>query len=191
MRLSWILCTAAATVYATLGTASASETGRMTGGGAFFCPDRGLQRVTHEFELNCGTGSDLEDPARPNKLAINLSGGAEFQLMRLRRGLCGAGKAPAPTQSFRGEGLGTFNGSDASITFTFTDGGEPGTQDTAEFEIKLASSGTTVMDCKPELPLILGRHRTHVPPDRPKGIPSAAPDAGGALYNPFAPSGRR
>ena len=127
---------------------------------------------------------------------MNLSGGAEFQLTRLpeacaaRASLLRNNPSPAPTRSFHGEGLGTFNGRDASITFTFTDGGEPGTQDTAEFEVKLASSGTTVMDCKPELPLILGRHRTHVPPDRRNGIPSAAPDAGGALYNPFAPSGR-
>src|SRR4051794_40689451 len=127
MRLSWILCTAAATVYVALGTASASEAGSMTGGGAFFCPDRGLQRVTHQFELSCSNEKDLEDRTPPNTLDISLSGGAEFHLTRLTRSLCGAGKplahndpSPAPaSRSFHGEGLGTFNGSEASITFTF------------------------------------------------------------------------
>lgn len=206
MRFPRLLCTAAATAWITLGSAWAFDAGRMTGAGAFFCPYLSLQRVTHEFELNCGTASDFEeaDPAGPNKLEIGLSGGADFHLTRLRKGLCTVGKPVAQnrpaalTGTFQGEGDGTFNGLAASITFAFTDAGESGAEDSAEFEIKLASSGATVLECKPELPLILGKHQAHVPGNA--GSPAQSPaateaaakpdprDAGGALYSPFAAS---
>ena len=40
--------------------------GRMTGGGSLFCPV--VERVTHGFELHCGTGSNPEgsNPPVPN-----------------------------------------------------------------------------------------------------------------------------
>ncbi|MBT2324893.1 hypothetical protein J7E62_21395 [Variovorax paradoxus] len=191
-----------------LGSAWAYEAGRMTGGGAFFCPYLTLQRVTHEFELDCGTGSDFEGaaPAGPNKLEIGLSGGADFHLTRLKKGVCSTDKPDdqnrpaALRETFHGEGFGSFNGLGASITFAFTDAVEPGTEDTAEFEVKLASSGATVLECKSELPLILGNHRAYSPGNKPAALrsestavaeASAFPDRGelgGALYSPFAAS---
>ncbi|MDM0107695.1 hypothetical protein QTH97_22295 [Variovorax sp. J22R24] len=191
-----------------LGPAWAYEAGRMTGSGAFFCPDVTLQRVTHTFELNCATGTDVErsDVAGPNRLEIGLSGGSDFHLTRLKKGLCSWDKPAAQNrpatrmETFYGEGLGTFNGLAASIIFTFTDAGETGTEDTAQFEIKLASSGATMLECKSDLPLILGNHRAYGPGNQAAGTQSGSTVAAqasaladtngsaGALYSPFASS---
>lgn len=163
-----VLCGAAAAAAMIVGSAWAHEPGRMTGGGSFFCPYlNGTQRVTHGFELHCGTGTRFEgsDPAEPNNLEINFSGGDNFHLTTLTKGLCSDTAAieqppSAGFDTFEGEGTGTFNGQPASITFTFTDGGEPGTKDTGLIVITLAGATTPVLSC-PTTPLTFGNHQAH------------------------------
>ncbi|MDM0078065.1 hypothetical protein QTH90_26900 [Variovorax sp. J2P1-59] len=212
-RLLRLLCTAA-TAWVVLGSAGAFEARRMTGEGGFICPYLTLQRVTHKFDLNCGMETDGPgaSPKGPNELKISLSGGADFHLTRLRTGQCSSEytavqNRPASIQTFHGEGLGSFGGLDASISFAFTDAGESGAEDTAEFEIKLLSNAATAIACKPELPLIMGFHRAYGPDGtRREGLQfestaaaerSALPNSGGlrgqggALYSPFSSSDGR
>ncbi|VTU38510.1 hypothetical protein [Variovorax sp. RA8] len=164
-----VLCAgAAAAALMSMSFAWAHEPGRMTGGGSFFCPYYGgYQRVTHGFELHCGTGGAFEgaDPAEPNNLEINFSGGDNFHLTTLTKGLCSDDlaidqKPPvAPFDTFVGEGTGTFNGQPATISFTFVDAGEPGTSDTARV---LITAGSTVLDCDDAAaPLTFGNHQAH------------------------------
>lgn len=162
-----VLCAAAATAATMIGSAWAHETGRMTGGGSFFCSDlaTGQQRVTHGFELHCKT-DDQAAPAEPNNLEINFSGGDNFHLTTLTKALCtdtAAIQQPpaAPFDTFEGAGTGTFNGQPASITFTFTDGGEPGTKDTGLIVITLEGSTTPVLNCDPASPLTFGNQQAH------------------------------
>jgi hypothetical protein len=164
-----VLCAGAAVAALTISSAWAHEAGRMTGGGSFFCPYYGgTQRVTHGFQLHCGTGGAFEgaDPAEPNNLEINFSGGDNFHLTTLTKGLCSNDPAidqkppTAPFDTFLGEGTGTFNGLPAAITFTFVDAGEPGTSDTAR--VLITVGGTTVLDCDDAaVPLTFGNHQAH------------------------------
>ncbi|CAN7328237.1 hypothetical protein LJR130_001742 [Variovorax sp. LjRoot130] len=166
-----VLCGAAAAAAMMVGSAWAHEPGRMTGGGSFFCSElaTGQQRVTHGFELHCGQGTQFEgsDPAEPNNLEINFSGGDNFHLTTLSKGLCTNDPniepqpPTAPFDTFEGAGTGTFNGQPASITFTFTDGGEPGTKDTALVIITLAGSATPALKCDTATPLTFGNHQAH------------------------------
>ena len=109
-------------------------TGRMTGGGSVF-DDEGT-RYTHGFELHCADG------AEPNNLEINWGRGNRFHLTDLTSALCSdrpfidEGNPQAGFDTFIGAGTGRLNGVDgASITFRFTDAGEPGGNDEAEFTI--------------------------------------------------------
>ncbi|NDZ13558.1 hypothetical protein C7T35_28555 [Variovorax sp. WS11] len=166
-----VLCAgAAAAAMMVISPAWAHEPGRMTGGGSFFCPYYGgTQKVTHGFELHCGTGGAFEgaDPAEPNNLEINFSGGDNFHLTTLRKGLCSNDPAIDQTppnsslfDTFVGEGTGTFNGQPAAINFTFVDAGEPGTLDTARVLITVGAS--TVLDCDDAAaPLTFGNHQAH------------------------------
>jgi hypothetical protein len=164
-----VLCaSAAAAAMMVLGSAWAHEQGRMTGGGSFFCSElaTGNQRVTHGFELHCKT-DDQPSPAEPNNLEINFSGGDNFHLTTLTKALCTneldiePQPPTAPFDTFAGAGTGTFNGQPASITFTFTDGGEPGTKDTALVIITLAGATTPVLNCDTASPLTFGNHQAH------------------------------
>ena len=159
-----VLCTTAAALM--MGSAWAHEPGRMTGGGSFVCSGiySGTQKVTHVFELHC-----LDDPpatlAEPNNLEINFSGGDNFHLTTLTKAVCtdtAAIQQPpsAPFDTFDGAGTGTFNGQPAAITFTFTDGGEPGTADTALMIITLTGTGQTVLSCGTAF-LTFGNHQAH------------------------------
>ena len=126
--------------------------GRMTGGGTF-----GSQRVHHGFTLNC----DVQQGA--NQLEVNWSGGNEFHLERLTAATCVddpaiGGKRSEPLDTYRGEGLGRYNGVAAMASWIFTDAGEPGKQDTATIIIRdalgrivLSASGT----------LSNGNHQAH------------------------------
>ncbi|MBT2326020.1 hypothetical protein J7E62_27200 [Variovorax paradoxus] len=160
-----VLCAATAAASMMLGSAWAHEPGRMTGGGSFFCPYlTGNQRVTHGFELHCKL--DGVDVSEPNNLEINFSGGDNFHLTTLTAALCTDTQAieqppSAGFDTFEGAGTGTFNGQAAAITFTFTDGGEPGTKDTAV--IKITVGGSTVIDCpsSPSSFLTFGNHQAH------------------------------
>jgi hypothetical protein len=162
-----VLCAVAAAGAMTMGVAWAHEQGRMTGGGSFFCSElaTGQQRVTHGFELHCKT-DEQPSPAEPNNLEINFSGGDNFHLTTLTQALCLDTEAiqqppNAPFDTFMGAGTGTFNGQPASITFTFTDGGEPGTKDTALVIITLAGSTTPVLKCDQATALTFGNHQAH------------------------------
>ncbi|PYS38656.1 MAG: hypothetical protein DMG14_16825 [Acidobacteria bacterium] len=107
--------------------------GRMTGGGSVFTT-AGV-RVTHGFELHCDR-ADL-----PNNLEINWDGGNNFHLTTLTSVTCIDNPAIAPQppnagfDTYIATGLGTCNGLPAAISFVLTDAGEPGTKDTAQFNI--------------------------------------------------------
>jgi len=109
--------------------------GRMTGGGSVFTSDG--TRVTHGFELHC----DVADV--PNNLEINWNGGNNFHLETLTKAFCftdpkiDSGHPKAPFNTYVGTGTGKLNGvPGATATWTFTDAGEPGVNDTASIVIK-------------------------------------------------------
>ena len=130
--------------------------GRMTGGGSVF--GKGSQRVTHGFELHC-------DPeVGPNNLEVNW-GGNHFHMEELLTAVCTDDPSIAPPpppagfDTYTGTGTGRCNGADgATISFVFTDAGEPGKFDTAEIQISGCPSigGITVSG-----PLKKGNHQAH------------------------------
>ena len=132
--------------------ALAHPPGRMTGGGSLYCPV--VERVTHGFELHCGTGENPEgsSPPRPNNLEINFAGGDNFHLTRLDVGNCSLDpslpppRPDAPINTMRGVGVGTFNQLPATIEFVLTDATEPGAgADFSYFLIR--QGGEVVLDC--------------------------------------------
>jgi hypothetical protein len=129
-------------------TVPVTAIGRMTGGGSVFTADG--TRVTHGFEIHC----DVTDV--PNTLEINWAPANNFHMDVLDTAVCTqtpAIQAPpdAPFDTFKGTGTGKLNGvPGATIEFTFVDGGEPGTKDTAAYLIKdshgtVLSVGTTFL----------------------------------------------
>ncbi|HYL34752.1 MAG TPA: hypothetical protein VEV17_02435 [Bryobacteraceae bacterium] len=109
--------------------------GRMTGGGSVFETDG--TRVTHGFELHC----DVADV--PNRLEINWAGGNNFHLETLVSAFCftdpniDSGHPKAPFNTYIGTGTGDLNNvPGATANWTFTDAGEPGTNDHATITIK-------------------------------------------------------
>jgi hypothetical protein len=122
--------------------------GRMTGGGSVFETDG--TRVTHGFELHC----DVADV--PDRLEINWAG-HRFHLETLVTAFCFKDptiNAAHPTDIFNtyvGFGTGRLDGvPGATANWTFTDAGEPGTNDTATIVIKDAS-GTVVLSVSGKL----------------------------------------
>jgi hypothetical protein len=112
----------------------APASGRMTGGGSVFT-SKGGTRVTHGFELHC----DIE--VAPNNLEVNWNGN-HFHMEELTSATCidapGIDWPPSPANfdTYIGEGTGRCNGVEgATISFTFTDAGEPGSHDTANIVI--------------------------------------------------------
>jgi hypothetical protein len=128
----------------------------MTGGGSVF--GKGSQRVTHGFELHC-------DPeVGPNNLEVNWAGN-HFHMEELLTAVCSDDPSIAPPpppagfDTYVGTGTGRCNGvAGASISFTFTDAGEPGTKDTATFDITGCPDigGISVSG-----PLKKGNHQAH------------------------------
>jgi hypothetical protein len=111
--------------------------GRMTGGGSVF--EANGTRVTHGFELHC----DVNDV--PNRLEINWAGN-RFHLETLISAYCftdpniKAGHPAAPFNTYVGYGIGNYNGTPgATAVWTFSDAGEPGTNDMATITIKDAN----------------------------------------------------
>jgi len=89
------------------------------------------------FELHC----DVTDS--PNRLEINWDGGNNFHLENLISASCtddpniNSGHPRAPFNTYVGHGTGKLNGVDgATADWTFTDAGEPGSNDTAAISIK-------------------------------------------------------
>jgi hypothetical protein len=135
---------------------------RMTGGGSVIDDPPGnpqvevtgkndpLAKVTHGFEIHCGA-----PPETPNNLEINWPGN-HFHLENLTMGTCVCNPAFLPPDNpdagfneFIGAGTGKLNGLEgASITFIFTDQGEPGTNDTEQITI-LDPAGAVVLSFKP------------------------------------------
>ncbi len=155
-----VLATASDTAYAgqaaMLGGAKvviAPSTGRMTGGGT---TTAGRNGVTHAFTLHC-------DPNQgPNQLQVNWSRNS-FHLTSLAGGKCTddaalAGKPPtAHFDTHSGHGTGRLNGvQGATATWTFTDGGAPGT---ATLTLTVTdSSGKQVLSVAGA---VQGRHQAH------------------------------
>lgn len=115
--------------------------GRMTGGGSVFTKKN--ERVTHGFTLHCNPNS------LPNNLEVNWGKGNNFKLTALTSVVCSDDPAIVPTPPSAGfdtyvaTGTGKYNGvAGATISFTFTDAGEPGKKDTATMVIKDAGGAT-------------------------------------------------
>jgi len=112
--------------------------GRYTGGGSIFTS--GGVRVTHGFELHCSI-ADV-----PNNLEINFDGDS-FHLESLTSVHC---TFPSGIPTITGTGTGRYNGvSGATITFLFTDEGEPGTSDDASYLI--VAGGSTILSASADL----------------------------------------
>jgi len=132
----------------------------MTGGGSIFDTDMIVEytgRTTHGFVLHC-------DTRNPNKLEINWEGN-KFHLTDLTSAMCPdtAGIEPNPPDAlfdtFIGMGEGRLNGDPgATISFRFTDAGEPGIADTAEINI-FDAEGWQVLSITG--PLTFGNHQAH------------------------------
>ncbi len=132
----------------------------MTGGGSIFDSDSVVEytgRTTHGMVLHC-------DTRNPNKLQINWEENI-FHLTALNSAACPdtAGIEPNPPDAtfdtFIGMGEGRLNGDPgATISFTFTDAGEPGTADTATIAI-FDPDGWQVLSISG--PLTFGNHQAH------------------------------
>jgi hypothetical protein len=140
--------------------------GRMTGGGSIFTTS-GV-RVTHGFELHCGSDSNPV-PAGPNNLEINWDSGNHFHLDTVTLADCSRvddiSPAPPPNtadgfNTYHGIGTGTCNGvSGVAIDWIFTDQGEPGTKDTAQYSI--AGGGACPTLNVGPTNLTFGNHQAH------------------------------
>jgi hypothetical protein len=127
----------------------APSPGRMTGGGSVFISNTNRSskaegRVTHGFELHC-------DPEiGPNNLEVNWSGN-HFHMEELLTAVCTDDPSieppppPVGFDTYDGTGTGRCNGEPgASITFQFTDAGEPGTGDHATINITGCPGGLSL-----------------------------------------------
>ena len=91
--------------------------GRFTGGGSIFTESG--ERVTHGFELHCSTTET------PNNFEVNF-GSNRFHLENLTSVGCSLNPATG-VATISGTGTGRYNGAaGATLSFTFTDAGEPG-----------------------------------------------------------------
>lgn len=126
--------------------------GRMTGGGLIIFENG--QRVTHGFELYCSA------QLGPNSLEVNWNGNG-FHLLNVDFAYCeddpdidsGNPDSPIDTLYLAGTGrlhLHTANGlvtyENATIEILFTDAGEPGRNDEAQFRIRTAAGGEVVLE---------------------------------------------
>lgn len=111
--------------------AAQSLPGRMTGGGTI-----GNTGTRHGFELHCNITQS------PNNLEVNWGKGNKFHLDTLTAAICSDDPNISPNppaagfNTYKGKGTGTYNGvAGATAEWTFTDAGEPGTNDTATIKI--------------------------------------------------------
>lgn len=130
--------------------------GFMTGGGSVFTA--GGVRVTHGFQLHCDAAE------LPNNLEVNWGKGNRFHLESLTSAACtddptiDPGSPAAPFDTYVGEGTGRYNGvSGATVKFTFTDAGEPGSNDMATIVISDSSGVVLTVTGK----LDRGNHQAH------------------------------
>lgn len=134
---------------------------RMTGGGSVF--GTGQNRITHGFQIRC----DADDVRQNLEVNRNLPGpGADnFHLLDMTSATCIDDPAldeenpVAGFDTYIGVGTGTWNGLPGyTIEFTFTDDGEPGTDDFADMVIR-APGGAIVLDVAGDLNF--GNHQAH------------------------------
>ncbi len=150
--------------------AQLASTSEMAGGGSVFVTFTG--RVTHGFEVHCGTEANLS--SINNNLDINWGPDKKRHHFQLDSLLIAAdcfydpsvnpNPPPVGFNTFVGDGTGKFDGkSGATIHFLFTDAGEPGgtngtpPPDTAAFLI-IDASCTVVLNVPPTA-LTFGNHQ--------------------------------
>jgi len=145
--------------------------GRMTGGGRV----SSQERVTHGFELHCSPAEG------PNNLEVNWGKGKRFHLDALTSASCSDDPSlderppVAGFDTYVGSGTGRYNGvPGASATWTFTDGGEPGRNDSVRIVI-IDAGGRTVLSIEGNL--ISGNHQAH-PEEGPPGRGQEPPPPG-------------
>jgi hypothetical protein len=133
--------------------------GRMTGGGSVFTEDGA--RVTHGLQLHCNVTRS------PNNLEVNWGPGMAFHLEVITSAACfdnstfDSKKPRAPMDTIFGRGTGRLNdGTPATAEWTFTDRGEPGTEDTARIFIWDQNSNL-ILAVDPDRPLTFGNHQAH------------------------------
>jgi len=127
----------------------------MTGGGRVVTA---AGHVTHGFELHCTVTDE------PNNLQVNW-GGNRFHLESLTMATCSDDPAIGPEppaaafDTYKGEGTGRYNGvSGATAKWTFTDAGEPGSNDMMTIDI-FDSSNALVLTATGTLDR--GNHQAH------------------------------
>ena len=130
--------------------APASLTGRMTGGGRI-----AGSTVSHGFHLLC-------DQLRgPQRLQVNWDGN-RFHMENILTAFCSndptidEGNPPAGFDTIEGTGTGRCNNQPATVTWTFSDAGEPGDDDTATIMITGAACSLSVTG-----KLSGGNHQAH------------------------------
>jgi hypothetical protein len=135
----------------------------MTGGGTLEGTE-GVSKLSHGFTLQCST----EDG--PNNLNVNWrtsAGQQHFQLESLELVDCytddsglSEGTPDAGFNAYYGMGYGKLNGvSGYMVEWTFTDHGQPGSDDTADISIYHNSDPTPVLDVGGDL--TGGNHQAH------------------------------
>jgi hypothetical protein len=120
--------------------ASIAYTGRMTGAGTTQMTDG--TKVTHGFLLHCEP-----DPKHLDILEVLWENDHRFRLTSVTSRSCSDDPAIESSgfDTHSGTGTGTYDGAAATVTWTFTDAGKPGTSDTAAIQIRDAI-GAVVLD---------------------------------------------
>lgn len=138
--------------------------GRMTGGGSVINGPSDIPpgvRVTHGFELHCDVTKG------PNNLQVNWDKGNRFHLETLTSAMCtqdnsigGPNPPAAGFNKYVGSGTGRVNGvSGKTITFEFTDAGEPGKNDHVHIHISDPTTSMTILSADGFLRH--GNHQAH------------------------------
>jgi Prealbumin-like fold domain len=150
-------------------------TGRMTGGGSVFTKTSDNNtvngttisnvRITHGFQIHCRL------PDHNDNIQINWNdktGKAhKFHLETLTSAVCTKDGDPSPPKNtangfniFTGVGIGRYDGiPGATLSFVFTDNGEPGRKDTATYLIRDASNNIVLQVAAKNLDQ--GNHQAH------------------------------
>ena len=144
------------------------QEGRMTGGGGCTTTDLNTGKeiqVSHGFELHCISSDE------PNNLEVNWSvegetGSHRFHLDTLETAICtdepgyDEGQPEAGFDTYQGSGTGSYDGvSGATASWTFTDKGEPGKDDT--LRITISAGGQPVLSVSCPLGARGGNHQAH------------------------------
>jgi hypothetical protein len=115
----------------------------MTGAGLLFAADRAP--VLYSFSLHCDVSRS------PNRLRVTWNWHSTFELRSLASASCSddpnirPGSPAVGFDTYRGAGTGFYNGAPgAAAQWTFTDAGEPGTNDFARIKV-IDANGNVVL----------------------------------------------